>query len=360
MKRVAIIGTQGVPAEYGGFETLVENIIGDNCSEDIEYTVFCSSKNKVLKIRSYKGTKLKYVPVNANGMQSTLFDMISMIRSMRGYDIVLVLGVSGGLFFPFFRLFCRKKLIANIDGLEWKRGKWGKFAKNFLRISETLAVRFSNVVIADNQAIVDYIQNKYKKESVLIAYGGDHVKREISKNKQDTILENYNVERGQYSISICRIEPENNCDLILEAFSHSDKRLIFIGNWNINSYGQRLKAKYSLFNNISIVDPQYDLDILYALRSNCEYYIHGHSAGGTNPSLVESMFCKCNIMTYDVIYNRITTENQAHFFRDKDDLLLAISGKNNYIRNAQELYDVAKKRYIWNKIAKQYEALYCD
>lgn len=303
MKKVAIIGTQGVPACYGGFESLVENIIGENCSPDIEYTVYCSGKDmtKTKHLTTYKGAKLKYVNIHANGMQSIPYDIVSMMRSIWGYDVIMVLGTSGCSFLPIFRLFNRKRLVINIDGLEHRREKWGKLARWVLRTSEAIAVRYADVVVADNKGIQDYVKETYGKDAALIAYGGDHAIRNIDEAKQFEVLKKYNVERGNYAITVCRIEPENNCHQTLEAFAKSDKRLIFIGNWEHSDYGKELKEKYSSVPNISIVDPVYDLDTLHCLRSNAGYYIHGHSAGGTNPSLVEAMFFGCPILCYDVV-----------------------------------------------------------
>lgn len=356
--KVAIIGTQGVPARYGGFETLVENIIGDNCSPNIQYTIYCSSKDLSTRLSNYKGAHLKYTPLKANGIQSIPYDILSLIKTMWKYDVVVALGVSGGIFFPIYRLFCHKKLIVNVDGLEWKRNKWGKLTKLFLRLSEEMALRFSDIAIADNQGIVNYIQKRYKKDSVLIAYGSDHVKREISESGHNEILKSFNLESKEYFISVCRIEPENNCELILNVFAHTGKRLIFVGNWERNDYGHTLKETYSQYENISIVNSIYDLNTLYVLRHNCKTYIHGHSAGGTNPSLVEAMFCKCNILAFDVIYNRETTENKAHYFRDEIDLALLTSGDKVTMNNADLMYEIAERRYTWAIIAKQYEKLY--
>ena len=158
MKKVAIIGTQGVPASYGGFETLVENIIGENCSNDIQYTVFCSGKDMPTRIKEHKGAELKYVGLRANGVQSIPYDIISMMRSIRGYDTVLILGVSGCIFLPIFKLFCRKRVIVNIDGLEYRRAKWKGWVKKFLKLSEKIAIRFADVIITDNKGIQDYVK----------------------------------------------------------------------------------------------------------------------------------------------------------------------------------------------------------
>ena len=156
MKNISIVGTVGVPASYGGFETLVENIIGENCFSDIKYTIYCSSKSYPEKLSEYKNAALKYIPLQANGVQSTVYDIVSLIHASRNANVILILGVSGCCFLPVYRLFCHKRLVINIDGLEHRRGKWGKFAKKFLKFSEAMAIRYANVIITDNKGIQDY------------------------------------------------------------------------------------------------------------------------------------------------------------------------------------------------------------
>lgn len=358
MKRVAILGTQGVPAKYGGFETLVENIIGDNCSKGVEYTVFCSKKDYKEWNNTYKGVKLKYIPLfHANGAQSTPYDILSMLCTLRGYDTVVILGVSGCIFLPIYRLFFRKRLVINIDGLEHRRAKWGKFAKWFLRTSEAMAVRFADVVISDNKGIQDYVKETYGKDSALIAYGGDHVMRDVNLDAQERILNEYGLSSGDYSISVCRIEPENNSHVILEAFTDvPDQNLVFIGNWGRSEYSRALRDKYQDKKNIVMLESVYDLDILYALRRNCKQYIHGHSAGGTNPSLVEAMHFGKPILAYDVVYNRETTENNAYYFKTKEDITMLLQYKSDF--SGEPMSEIARRRYCWKYIAEQYEALY--
>ena len=357
--RVAIIGTVGVPASYGGFETLVENIIGENASEGIEYTVFCSGKTYRERRASYKGARLKYVNLKANGAQSTLYDIVSMLRTGNEYDVALVLGVSGCLFLPAFRRFFRNRLIVNIDGLEHQREKWGRFAKWFLRKSEAMAVRYADVVIADNKGIQDYVAETYHRDSALIAYGGDHVKRDVAFEKQTEVLAQYGVAQNDYAVSVCRIEPENNCHIILEAFARTGKRLVYIGNWERSEYGRVLRKKYAGCPNIAMHSPEYDLDTLYVLRSQAAFYIHGHSAGGTNPSLVEAMFFGRPILAYDCIYNRETTEGMAHYFDSAEDLALLLGDtERDFGANAAAMAEIADRRYRWEVVARQYEALY--
>ena len=355
MKKVAIIGTVGVPANYGGFETLVENLIGQNTSEWIEYTVFCSGKEYPQRMSVYKGAKLEYINLKANGAQSTLYDIQTMRKVGNEYDVALVLGVSGCIYLPLFRRKFSNKLIVNIDGLEHRREKWGKIAKWFLKKSEAMAVRYANVVVADNKGIQEYVKETYGKNSALIAYGGDHVEREVSAEKAKQVLRDYDVEVGKYSIAVCRIEPENNCHMILEAFAVSGKRLMYIGNWNRSQFGKWLKKRYAGYKNITMHDPEYDLDTLYVLRSNAEMYIHGHSAGGTNPSLVEAMYIGRPIVAYDVVYNRATTDNKASYFKSSDELMELLKQE---IANGEDMKQIAQEKYTWKIIASQYENLY--
>lgn len=355
MIKVAVVGSQGVPATYGGFESLVENLLGENCPEDIKYTVFCSSKDMPSLLPTYKGADLKYVPLKANGIQSVPYDMISMCKCLGNYDVILVLGVSGCIFLPFFNIFNRKKIIINIDGQEYKRAKWGKLAKWILRVSEAMAVKFSDVVIADNKGIQDYVTETYGKDSVLISYGGDHAQRELKPEFIKKTLEDYGLTPDSYAISVCRIEPENNSETVLEAFSKSDKILVYIGNWDNSEYGKSLKERYKDFSNLILLDAIYDLDILYALRANANLYIHGHSAGGTNPSLVEAMFFSIPIIAFDVVYNRETTENMAYYFKDADQLLEIIQSSD---LNGDEMKKIAERRYNWKTISSQYANLF--
>lgn len=355
MKKVVIIGIQGVPASYGGFESLVENIIGENQSSDISYTIYCSSKDMKTILPEYKGAKLRYIPLHANGIQSIPYDIWAMLRSIRGFDTILVLGTSGCLFLPFLKLLSGKRLVVNIDGLEHRREKWGKLARWVLKTSEKMAVRFADVVIADNKGIQDYVTETYCKSSEMIAYGGDHVLREVKPVRQQEILKQYGLTAGGYAIKVCRIEPENNCHIVLEAFARSGKPLVFIGNWGKSEYARRLRDQYTGKSNIQILDAIYDLDILYTLRLNASYYVHGHSAGGTNPSLVEAMFFGRPILAYDVVYNRETTKQEAYYFKTVEDLV-ELLGRNDL--QGQRMQELAKEYYTWEKIAKAYEILY--
>lgn len=358
--KVAIIGTVGVPANYGGFETLVEQLVRHNHSEDLQYAVYCSRKSYNDERWVYHGAKTEYVRLNANGIQSIPYDILSLVKAARKSDVVLILGVSGCAFLPIFRLFSKKRLVINIDGLEHRRDKWNKWARRFLKYSERQAVKYGDIIVTDNQGITDYVKEEYGKPSELIAYGGDHVLCDIPEEKQDQILKEYGLMSGDYSLGICRIEPENNIHTILDAYSRMpDKTLVFIGNWQKSEYGASLLEKYGNATNIKLISAVYELDRLYALRNNCSVYLHGHSAGGTNPSLVEAMFFGKPIIAYDCVYNRESTENKAIYFKTPEDII-AIAGKerSDLNDNAVAMREIASRRYRWEVIARQYESLF--
>jgi len=347
---VSIVGTNGVPAQYGGFETLVENLLKNKMTQ-IEYVIFCSAKLYKQKMERYLGAKLRYINLRANGVASIVYDLICMLLSLHA-DVMLVFGVSGSLFLPFIRLIYRGKIITNIDGIEWRREKWNKFTKYYLRISEKFAIKFSDVIIGDNQKIVEYINERYKKESILIEYGGDHVVHNENKKNDEF-----------YAITVCRIEPENNIHLILEAFSRQTKMsVVVVGNWKNSRYGLFLLKKYSNFSQIQLLDAIYDFEKINSLRSNAFMYVHGHSAGGTNPSLIEAMFLELPIFAYNCEYNKCTTENQCYYWSNIEDLYEYIIKYEELELNSvkEKMKNIANRRYKWENIVVKYEKLFFD
>jgi len=356
-KRVAIIGSVGLPANYGGWETLVDHLTM-NLSDQYDITVFCSSVRYNVQLDSYNGASLEYINLDANGIQSIFYDFMSMVKSLKKADIQLILGVSGCIFLPILKLFSNGKFIVNIDGLEWKRDKWGKVAKWFLKLSESIAVRFAHIVITDNKALQSYVLEKYEVSSKLISYGADHVKHEVL---NDNILEKYSFLKKEYSFGVCRIEPENNLDIILSAFAEFEKlNLVIVGNWNNSEYGKSLRMQYENCSNLHLLDPIYEQTLLNQLRSNCNMYVHGHSAGGTNPSLVEAMCLGLSIVSFDVSYNRETTHNKAVYFDSKVQLISILTQSNeiDWLSVSEDMELIAKSEYTWLTISKQYANLF--
>ena len=322
-------------------------------AEKFDLHVYNSSKfyKKEERKKTWKKATLHYIPFNANGMQSIIYDIISMIHALFYADVLLVLGVSGGIFIPFVRIFTNKKIIVNIDGLEWRREKWNKYAKKFLKLSEFLSVKFSHADITDNASIKRYAAIYYKTLSHQIEYGADHTS---GRKMTSSLLKEFPFLRNPYAFKVARIEPENNIHLILEAFSRiPSKQLVVIGNWQASSYGSKLREAYNRFDHIHLLDPIYDQAKLDMIRSNCFVYIHGHSAGGTNPSLVEAMYLGLPVLAYRVSYNQATTEEQAFFFSNADDLeeLLTSRQLKDYKSLGEKMKSIARRRYVWSVIA---------
>jgi len=352
-KSVSIVGSVGLPAKYGGWETLVSNLTY-HLKSKFDLTVFCSGVKYKDQPSEYNGAQLKYIKLNANGIQSIPYDIISIYKSLKFADTILILGVSGCIFLPFVKLFGKSKIIVNIDGLEWKRGKWRKFAKWFLKLSEGVAVKFADLVITDNKAIQQYVTNEYGVASELIAYGGDHANKECIKD-DDKIQ--YTFLNDKYAFKVCRIEPENNLDIILEAFSYCNSLpVVIVGNWSNSDYGVELRQKYEKYQHIYILDPIYNQKDIDTLRSNCFIYIHGHSAGGTNPSLVEAMFLGLPVIAFGASFNRETTHNQSIYFENKQQLISIIEDLDKIdLKNiAKSMKCIADKEYTWPIIAEKY------
>ncbi len=352
-KRVSIVGTVGIPAKYGGFETLVEHLT-KNLNSKFDITVFCSSKAYDKKLNRYNGSNLEYIDLNANGIQSIIYDIVSIFKAIKNSDIILILGVSGCIILPLVRIFSKNKIVVNIDGLEWKRGKWNWYAKSFLKLSEEIAVRNSDVVITDNRVIQEYVKSEYNLDSVFIPYGADHTTKEPLSNKLKVEFPFLNF---KYAFTVCRIEPENNIHIILEAFRNFNSlNLVIVGNWNHSDYSRALRDDYSAYSNIFLIDPIYEQKKLNAIRSNCYIYLHGHSAGGTNPSLVEAMYLKLPIISFDINYNRETTKNRALYFSNENDLVKTIKSvsKDDLKKVAIDMFNIAIREYTWDKVSNRY------
>jgi|LakMenEpi03Aug12_release.lakeMendotaPanAssembly.Ray.scaffolds.fasta_scaffold01817_7 glycosyltransferase involved in cell wall biosynthesis len=357
-KKIAIIGTVGLPARYGGFETLTEHLV-QNMGEEYDLTVYCSAKKYSAheRVKTYKNAQLKYIPLEANGAQSVLYDSISIVHALFYADVLLILGVAGAWLLPFARFFTKKRIIVSIDGIEWKRNKWNGLAKCYLWWAEKLAVKYSHIDISDNESIQDYTALRYGSLSRIIEYGADHTLN-VQPTPSDKLL--FPFLKIPYAIKVCRIEPENNVHEVLEAFSDlSLHTLVIIGNWKKSDYGLSLLKKYESYPNLFLLDPIYDQRTLDVLRGNAFVYIHGHSAGGTNPSLVEAMYLELPIISYNVSYNKTTTESKALYFNSADELKEIIRSTNIHRLKeiASTMKEIADRRYTWKVVATGYQRI---
>lgn len=356
MKKVSIIGIVGLPPKFGGFETLADFLVR-KLSKQYDITVFCSIKYFGAKEKYYHLAKKIFLPLKANGIQSIPYDILSILMSIFFTDTLLILGISGCIILPIIKPFHRKRIIVSIDGLEWKRGKWSRVTKWFLKISEHCAVKFADVIITDNIIIQKYIKLKYNKKSELIEYGGNQ-STYITPTMKD--IKRFPFLSNEYALSLSRIEPENNCDLILQSFSQlNDIKLIYIGTWNNNKYSRTLKEKYKSHKNIILLDAIYDINTLNLIRSNCTIYVHGHSVGGTNPALVEAMYIGLPILAYNVDFNRETTQNKVLYFNDikqlQTNVELLLNDKTLQKKIVKNVKKIAKDKYNWRIIINKYD-----
>lgn len=358
--RVWVIGTKGLPASYGGFETFAEQFCGNAASADIELIVVGESDFQVGARRYLANVICISSPFKANGAQSLLHDAWSIIvatrrsRSGRYDDHILLLGTSGGWILWLRTLINFPPIVTNIAGLEWSREKWGWVARRVLKFCESRCVLNSDIVVTDNEALQNYVGEVYGVDSKFIAYGGD----------QDSLLEAdlsiLNSGWGDFDLAVARAQPDNNIEMLLNVYSSNDQRLVMVSNWDSSEYGRKIKSEYGQCPSLSLIGPIYDRQKLKALYQNCRVYVHGHSAGGTNPTLVEAMCSGCDIFAYDVSYNRYTTGDNSLFFKNQSDLTSLLLQYEALPRDRAKrlLAEIAATKYSWDKVCLQYRELF--
>lgn len=349
-RKIGIVGTHGLPAAYSGWETLVKNLVERRVA--LDYLVATPASRKIEQSQEEKRVSV-YIPLKASGWQSVFYDALSMWRMRNKVDVILILGVSGCWFLPFFSPFFKGVIITNTDGIEYKREKWGLVASMILKISELLAIKFSTKLVADNPGIDNYLLKTYSiKADAIIAYGG--IEEEVSKT---LYLEKYHYEPKSFDLAIARIVPENNIETILEAYNGKSRILLFVGNWDISSYSVELFTR-DWSSNIRLLPADYDQPRLSSLRKACRYYIHGHSAGGTNPSLVEALSLGCNILSFDVHFNRYVIEDNGSYWSDTEGLKSLVEQDLNR-KSEISILEYYNANYKWEVIINSYERILC-
>ncbi len=350
--KIYLSGTNGLPGKYGGWENLLLNLSRELSKSNI---VFChtSTLDGDPDITFYAGANIEFINLSANGIQSILYDFICMLRAYKGKGICILMGCSGGIFVPLFRLL-GLKIILNPDGEEWKRGKWSLPAKIFLKLSYYISTYAANYVIADHPVILkNILKFRSDKTTFYIPYGGDNAEDQSFDFVGNKVSEIF-FEKS-YIFSVCRIEPENNVHMCLALAAKTNHPLIFIGNWNRSKYGLELRKKYSQYSNICLLDPIYDPKILGSFRSNAKIYFHGHTVGGTNPSLVEAMSLGLNIIAHDNVFNRFTTGDLVYYFSNQKSLNEVLFESLSNPTNPEKLKDLVLERYTWKMVINKYK-----
>ena len=355
-KKVAIIGTNGIPARYGGFETLTQ-YISKELGKDFDFTIYCSSIYKKKERRKkYNNTNLIYFPFKANGIQSVLYDIISTFHAWFTADVLLILGPAAGFILPLNFIF-KKTIITNHGGLnEWEREKLSFIQKKYAYINHKIAALYSNFNITDNLPLKKSLFQSFGVESEVIEYGGDHINIENICSKS---LKKYPFLSKPYSLCVARAQKDNNLHLLIDAFKDlPDKNLVIISNWNISHYGQDIWEKTKL-HNVFLLQAVYDKNELDIIRSNTDLYIHSHSQCGTAPSLVEAMSYNIPVICYDVETNRETTEHKSFYYSNSKDLKLLVSNLSveKRLELKEKMFIIAKNKYTWKNISGKYQKL---
>lgn len=387
MNNVFIIGCKGIPANYGGFETFTDNLVKRKKNDSIQYYVACMSndKNKQEEF-NYNGSLCKniFVP-NIGPAKAILYDTKSLKWSLDMIDkkglkhgYVYILGCTIG---PLINLFKEKfknrgfKVLLNPDGHEWKRDKWSYPVKVYLKLSEKSMVKSADITICDSLSIKTYIENDYSKfnpKTTYIAYGSDIVDPKLNSESEKVrkYFESKQMKEGQYYLVVGRFVPENNYETIIRQFMLSNSRhdLVIITNYKGNKFFDKLKKEtaFDKDKRIKFVGTVYDAELLKYIRKNAFAYIHGHSVGGTNPSLLEALgLTKLNLL-YNVGFNNEVAGDSALYW-NKDDTSLSslINRVDNFDdEKRSEFFDKGKevvtKRYTWDSIINKYENLFTN
>ena len=355
--KIAIIGTRGIPNNYGGFEQLAEYLSLGLKEKGHEVYVYNSHKHTYQE-KTWKGIHIihQFDPEKGIGtIGQFIYDFNCILNARKhNFDAILNLGYTSSS--VWMRLFPEKpRLITNMDGLEWKRTKYSKSVQRFLMYAEKLAVKMSDQLIADSKAIKSYLNKKYNVDSHFIAYGAN-----LFNSPDKSILEPFAIQPYKYNMLIARMEPENNIEMILDGvnISKSKHKFFVVGNAK-NKFGEYLTQKYKSNQSIIFTGPIYDLTIINNLRYYSNIYFHGHSVGGTNPSLLEAMGCQCLIGAHDNEFNKSVLDEDAFYFKNAEDVAHCLQtyfkSDNVSRRMVENNYVKIETNYSWKKIVEQYE-----
>ena len=386
-KSVYIIGSKGIPAKYGGFETFVDKLTAYQRDNSIQYYVACMRENSaksgfVEDVFEYNGAICYNIDVpNVGPARAIIYDIIALNKAIelanKNQDCEPIFYVLACRIGPFIGTIKKKikelggKLLVNPDGHEWLRAKWSLPVRKYWKISEALMVKHADLLVCDSENIESYIKanyTKYAPKTIYIAYGTDTSKSELSAN-DDKVL-SWNKEKGiaenEYYLVVGRFVPENNYEAMIKGFmgSHSKKDFVLITNVEENKfYNQLLKdTGFDKDSRIKFVGTVYDQELLKYIRENAFGYLHGHEVGGTNPSLLEALASTKLNLLLDVGFNREVGQDSAIYWK-KDELARMLEKAEELSLEAIEELDRKSNQRIanaftWEKIVEDYERVF--
>lgn len=384
MKNIFIIGAKGIPANYGGYETFVDELVTRKKSNDIQYHVACMNQKKQEVI--YNKARCFNVEVpNIGPVKAVYYDIFALKKII---EYIKTNELSGGIVYilacrigPFFHHYVKQlhklnfTVYVNPDGHEWKRAKWNYFIRRYWKLSERLMVKYADLLVCDSVNIEKYIQNDYRKyhpNTTFIAYGADTSKSKLNDN--DTKLldwyKKFDIKKDEYYLIVGRFVPENNYETVIKEFmkSKSKKDLVIITNIEKNKFYNQLKenTKFENDRRIKFVGTVYEKDLIKKIRENAYGYFHGHEVGGTNPSLLEALASTRLNLLLDVGFNKEVALEGALYWNKEENNLSKLIGKTDKwsSKNIDELNKKAKERietsYSWDYIVQEYESLFIE
>lgn len=358
---ILILGSRGIPAAYGGFETFAERLALYLVARGWRVGVYCQNDVDVVtrRFRSerWKGIELIQIEVAGGGPAATLkFDAYTVLDAGKRDAVSLVLGYNSAVLLPYLRLRGRR-ILTNMDGIEWRRPKWLRAVRAWFWINEWIAAWASQRLIADHPKIADHLATRRPRRSIAtIPYGGDPIA-----HRDPAPLARLGLATDRYLVSIARIEPDNNILAIVEAFSRQrrDCRLVVVGGLDAeNPYHAAIRAAAS--DEVIFPGAIYDADTVAALRGHARAYLHGHTVGGTNPSLVEALWAGNAVLAHDNPFNRLTAGEAQMYFTDVDSCergIEAILRDDVLVARARAAaLTQASEHFVWDDILRAYEA----
>jgi glycosyltransferase involved in cell wall biosynthesis len=352
--RIAILGSRGIPAKYGGFETIAEELSVGLVERGFEVYVSCESKKLLLESSGeYKGVRLLNIPIIKSVRSFSepfIYDLLSVLRSTPSVNVIYMLGHSSVLTLLIPR-FLKKIVIVNVDGLESKRRKYNGFLSLVMLSFEKITPKIANYILADSEMIALYYRKNYNINPVFVPNGGGRIRE--YRPYEPEMLKLFNLKKGGYYLVVARLEDDNNIRLIVEAFKNSNSKLklVVVGSLINTRYVEKLLELKD--ERILFVGGIYDPRMQRTLRFNCFAYIHGHEMGGTNPSLLEALSCGNKILALDVPFNKEVAEYSAVYFKkDTDDLtkkIEIIEGNNDQSIDKKYAREIFERKYSGDK-----------
>lgn len=360
MKKISIIGTRGVPAAHGGFETFAEKLAVYLSKRNWDVTVYCQEdKSQPITESTWNNIRRIHVSGNAPGALSTVvFDWKATCHALSQSGLFLTLGYNTAIFNVMQRIKGQTNVI-NMDGIEWRRDKWGLVAKTWFWLNERAGCWVGNHLVADHPKIKAHLATRVRAEKItMIPYGGDEVL-----SADESLLASYGLQPGKFSVIIARPEPENSFLEMVRAFSkkHRNHTLVVLGNFTPEANAFHRQVMDSASDEVIFPGAIYAAPVVQALRFFSRFYLHGHRVGGTNPSLVEALGAGCAVIAHDNHFNRWVAGDEAAYFKDESacvelfDRLLIDDGAVTRMKAASR--SVFNERFTWDQILREYEEL---